>query len=73
MSQPKPVPGRIGYAQLRGNLSEVIRRVAISREPVTVTIHGRPAVRIVPLEPGETDTYAEQIAAWEVPAGTGRE
>jgi prevent-host-death family protein len=73
MSQPRPQPGRIGYSDLRGNLSDVIRRVALSRQPVTVTIHGRPAVRIVPLEPDETDTYADQIAAWEVPAATGRE
>ena len=61
----------IGVLEARTSFSTLIAEVERTGEPVTVTRHGRPVVRIVPAGPRhERDTpdqrraVAEEIIAW---------
>jgi prevent-host-death family protein len=40
----------LGVFEAKTKFSELCRQVARSRKPVTVTLHGQPMVRIVPVE-----------------------
>lgn len=57
----------VGLRELRQHASEVVRRVE-DGHPVTITVNGRPAARMVPVAPRRWVTWADVA---EVLAGPG--
>lgn len=51
----------VGLRELRQDASEIVRRVE-SGEEITITISGRPSVRMVPIRPDRTWRRWEDIA-----------
>ncbi len=57
----------VGLRELRQNASELVRR-AEAGEEVTITVSGRPSVRLVPVERRTWRTYAEVADVFRGPA-----
>lgn len=57
----------VGLRELRQQASEIIRRVEAGEE-VTVTVAGRPRVRMVPVQDRRWRTYGEIAALFDGPA-----
>jgi prevent-host-death family protein len=65
----------IGLFEAKTKLSELCERVARRREPVVITRHGRPLVRMEPVAPGngkKSSVWAAR-SAWEKEHGPVRE
>lgn len=61
----------VGVLEAKTSFSTLIAEIERTGEPVTVTRHGKPAVRIVPatpareqMTPEQRRTVAEEIIAW---------
>jgi len=73
MRYPDHVDERVGLRELRQRASEIVRRVEEGQE-MTVTVQGRPAIRLVPITRSRwrpmhdvRDVFAstpEDVAAW---------
>ena len=55
----------IGLRELKTRASEIVRQVKEERRRYVVTVRGRPAALLVPLEDVERGTSAEGREAWE--------
>jgi prevent-host-death family protein len=53
---------RVGIRELRNQVASVVRRAA-DGERIVVTVDGRPAARLVPLEPVGEPTIDDLVAA----------
>ena len=56
----------IGVKELKDQLSAVLRRVQEEKEPITITSHGRPVARLLPVEDpdalwAELDELAREV------------
>jgi prevent-host-death family protein len=61
--------GTVGLRELRQNASELVRR-AEAGEEVTITIAGRPSVRLVPVVPKTWRSFSEVADLFQGPADT---
>jgi prevent-host-death family protein len=57
--------GEIGLRELKMRASEIVRQVRDERRRYVVTVRGRPAALLVPLEDAERRPSAEGREAWE--------
>ena len=57
----------VGLRELRQHASDLVRR-AEAGEEVTITVSGRPSVRLVPVAPRAWRTYAEVAEVFHGPA-----
>jgi len=56
-------PEEISSDEMRTSMSDIINRVAYSKDRIVVTRHGRPIVAVVPLDVLETVRNLEGLAA----------
>ncbi|MFA5504124.1 MAG: type II toxin-antitoxin system Phd/YefM family antitoxin [Vulcanimicrobiota bacterium] len=54
--------GKIGIFEVKTRLSELCEQVARTRTPIIVTRHGKPLVRILPLEEAQGSVWERREA-----------
>ncbi|MFC6014528.1 type II toxin-antitoxin system Phd/YefM family antitoxin [Nocardia lasii] len=59
--------GTFGLRELRQQASELVR-MAENGEDVTITVAGRPSVRLVPVSPAQWRRYDDIAELWSGPA-----